>query len=79
MANYRIFIRGQAMYEVRLPNKVENYLVKTLRETGCILIPVTGDIGTGIPAYLDADTRCGHGLSVKFAVGFRFYNLPPSR
>jgi len=61
--NDSIFLRGQVMYGVRLPNKIEKYLVSGSDKIGISFYD--------IPALLNIDTRRGHGLSVKFAVGFR--------
>ena len=57
---HNIYLRGQVLYGIRLANRFENDLVNELR-----------DDFTGIPG-VNIDTRLGHGLSIKLAVGFRF-------
>lgn len=51
-----IFLRAQALYGLRTPNKSEDDSVKSAKDEGTD----------------DAKTRLGHGLTIKLAVGYRF-------
>jgi opacity protein-like surface antigen len=51
-----VYLRGEALYGLRLANKMENDLKDAFDDMGAS----------------DSKTRLGHGLTVKLAVGYRF-------
>jgi hypothetical protein len=53
----QIYLRFEALYGLRLPNKAENDLVDLFDDMG---------------ASSDAKSLLGHGLTIKAAVGYRF-------
>jgi len=60
-----IYLRLNALYGIRLPNKVEQDAVDSFKKA---------NTNSGIIQYTENDikTLLGHGLTVKLAVGFRF-------
>ena len=56
-----IFLRAQALYGLRIPNKFENDMVDLFKELGSLSA-----------SSVDVKTLLGHGLTVKVAVGYRF-------
>jgi hypothetical protein len=52
----RVYLRGEALYGLRLSNKFEDDLVDYLKYEGATSV----------------DTLLGHGIEIKAAIGYRF-------
>jgi len=52
-----IFLRGEFLYGIRIPNKAENDMVSMAKD---------------YMGFSNAKTRLGHGLTVRLAIGYRF-------